>query len=353
MDDGNKTTSVELSIVATLYNSASYIEEFYSRIGRCADERFGSWELVLVDDGSPDDSAVIVRRIVSADPRVKLVELSRNFGHHQAIMAGLGQTRGEQVFLIDIDLEEQPEWLVRFADELDATGADVVFGKQYVRHDRWAKRILSSLFYKSFDFLSEVSIDHHACTVRLMRRDYVDALLKLSDRALFLGGTFRWIGYDHRALVVEKLPRKTASNYSLRAKLALFSNAITSFSAYPLQMIFACGMTMTALSGIIGLIMVIRRLMAPQNTLAGWSSIMISIWFLAGVIIAFIGMIGLYLSKIYMEVKPRPPFIVKQIVSTNVDEVALKLRKSSENTDELGTAQCDEWQFRYSTRRSA
>ena len=157
-----------------------------------------------------------MREIQRSDPRVVLVDLSRNFGHHQAAVAGLAQARGRRVFIIDVDLEEQPEWLAGFAEEHDRTRADVVFGVSAVRRGTAFRRQAGTWFWKLFNLLSDVKVPANPCTVRLMSRRYVDALLTMPEKNLFLAGSYAWLGFEQVPLVVQKLVRPTRSSYTIR-----------------------------------------------------------------------------------------------------------------------------------------
>src|SRR5581483_540265 len=224
-----------LSVVTTLYKSAEFIQEFYSRITAAAEQLTIDYELVFVNDGSPDHSLEIAITLSHHDSRIKIVDLSRNFGHHSAILAGLRQSRGEWVFLIDIDLEERPEWLLDFWGDIQANEADVVYGVQAARSGSHFKRHTGTLFYKLFNATSDTQIPENQCTVRLMKRRYVDAVAGFTESHLFLAGLFSWTGFTQRAIYVTKTSRTSASTYSLPKLLNLFVNAITSFSAYPLK----------------------------------------------------------------------------------------------------------------------
>jgi putative glycosyltransferase len=303
----------DLSIVSTLYRSEPFLPEFYRRITAAAEALGGSFEIVFVDDGSPDRSADVARGIVRSDPRVVLVELSRNFGHHQAAVAGLGHARGRRVFIIDADLEEKPEWLPDFARELEATGADVVYGQSRVRKGTLGRRLFGGVFWKLFNALSETRVPENPCTVRLMSRRYVDALLTLPDRNLFLAGSYAWLGYRQVPHAVEKGLRRGASTYTLGRLIALFIEAVTSFTSYPLRLIFLSGVWVASLSLLSGVALFVWKVLEPETISLGWSSIMVSLWFLGGVMIAFIGVIGIYLSKIFNEAKGRPLFVVRDV----------------------------------------
>jgi len=313
---------MELSIVTTLYRSEPFVAEFYQRMLAAAKKCSDDIEFIFVDDGSPDGSGALVKAITAQDPRVTLVELSRNFGHHCAIMAGLSHARGDYVFLIDVDLEEQPEWIAEFWEELKGSDADMIFGVEERRKGSFFKRYSGALFYKLFNLLSETKIPENLCTVRLMKRRFVRALLDINDSNLFLAGIVSWAGFVHKALPRSKNVRPMASSYKLTRMLSLFLNAITSFSSYPLKAIFFLGMSLAIISGGFGTALIVERLLSPESMSVGWPSVMVSIWFLGGVIIAFVGVIGIYLSKIFVETKNRPLYIVREIYSQNKNQLS-------------------------------
>ncbi len=304
---------MKFSIVSTMYRSAPFIGEYCERMTKTVAKLTTEYEIILVNDGSPDDSLQRALTLAHNDPHLKVVDLSRNFGHHHAILAGLSEAEGDLVFLIDIDLEEQPEWLVIFAAEQERTGADVVFGVQQQRVGGLVSRNLGGWFYKLFNALSETKIPENLCTVRILTRDFVRALLTLKDRNLFLAGNFAWAGFEQVPIAVQKTRRSGRSNYNIKRTIRLFFDAVSSFSSYPLRAIFITGLSMSILSGLVGVEMIVRKLHDPDAVVLGFSSIIVSIWFLGGLIIFFLGVIGLYLSKIFVEVKDRPRFIVRKI----------------------------------------
>jgi len=306
-------TPPDLSVVTMLYRSEAWLPEFHRRMSAAAAALTPSYEIVYVNDGSPDRSADVVREIRRADGHAVLVDLSRNFGHHQAAVAGLAQARGRRVFIIDVDLEEQPEWLERFAAEHDRTGADVVFGVSAVRRGPAFRRQAGTLFWKLFNALSDVKVPANPCTVRLMSRRYVDALLHMPEKNLFLAGSYAWLGFEQAPLAVEKLVRPTRSSYTLRHLLSLFLDAVTSFTSYPLRLIFLSGVFIATAALFFGSLLLAWKLAEPEAVALGWSSLVVSIWFLGGLIIAFLGVIGIYLSKIFLEAKDRPLYVVRAV----------------------------------------
>lgn len=303
---------MKLSIVATLYGSEPYVAEFHRRASAAARALVGSsYELVLVNDGSPDRSLDLAVALSRKDPRVVVVDLSRNFGHHKAMMTGLAHARGEKVFLIDSDLEEEPEWLAPFARRLAAGRADVVYGVQERRKGGAFERYSGQWFYRLFRLFTGLALPENVATARLMSRRYVDALLRHDEREVFLLGLWQATGFLQLAEPVRK-HSSSATTYTLRLKLALLLNSVTSFSNAPLIGIFYTGAGISVLASLYIVYLTFKWAFQAQNV-SGWTSVMASIWFIGGMVISFIGVIGIYLSKIFSETKRRPYTIVRRV----------------------------------------
>src|SRR4051794_4078226 len=193
-----------LSVVTTLYKSAAYVEEFYRRASEAAQRITDDYEIVMVDDGSPDTSLDIACALAAKDGRVRVVELSRNFGHHKALMTGLDHARGDLCFMIDSDLEEDPGVLAAFIREFEASGADVVYGFQNERKGNWLERLTGAAAYWLFNKLIAQGIPRNHLTVRLMTRDYVDALLRHREQQTVIGGLWVITGFRQRGVPVRK-----------------------------------------------------------------------------------------------------------------------------------------------------
>jgi putative glycosyltransferase len=302
---------VRVSVVTSMFRSSPFLEEFYARTVKAISAISSSYEIVFVNDGSPDDSLAVALRLRERDARVRIIDLSRNFGHHRALMTGLTMARGELIFLIDCDLEEEPEWLLRFHEVLRRTGADVVYGVQSQRKGGLLERVSGHLFYTVVNRLLTDQIPRNVVTVRLMTRRYVRALVQHMDREICLAGLWVITGFDQRALEVVKGSRP-GSSYSLRARASALVNAVTSFSNRPLIYIFQIGMSVMALSVVAAIVLLYMRLNG-QIGVPGWASIMVSIWFLGGVTIFCVGVIGIYLAKVFTETKNRPYTVVRHI----------------------------------------
>jgi putative glycosyltransferase len=302
---------VDLSVVATLYRSAPYVEEFYRRVNDAARAVTRDYEIVLVNDGSPDESLERAVALHEGDPRVRVIDLSRNFGHHKAMMAGLAHARGGLVFLLDSDLEEDPELLGRFHGELRASGADVVFGVQNQRRGGLVERWSGSLFFTLFNLLTDHPLPRNLVTVRLMTRRYLDALLLHEERETVVAGLWAITGFKQVALGIDKHAR-AASTYNLRRKLVLLVDSVTSFSDRPLILIFYLGCLILLLSSLGATYLIIRRLFFGV-LLGGWPSLIVSVWLLGGITIFCLGILGIYLSKVFIETKRRPSVVVRHV----------------------------------------
>lgn len=310
---------MKLSIVATLYKSAPHIAEFYERASAAARQLVGDdYEIVLVNDGSPDSSLGLAVQLTERDSHLVVVDLSRNFGHHKAIMTGLAHAKGQQVFLVDSDLEEDPEWLLKFSEQMQAEKCDVVYGIQEQRRGDFFERVSGALFYRMFRLLTQVDMPDSMVTARLMTRRYVDALLLHGESEVFIAGLWLITGFDQRCQAIRK-HSTSETTYSLRKKLVLFVTSITSFSSAPLIGIFFTGSTISLFASVYTIYLVgnwIFRASVPS----GYTSVMASIWLLGGIIAAFIGIVGIYISKIFSETKRRPYTIVRCVYGRQLDK---------------------------------
>jgi putative glycosyltransferase len=327
---------MDLSIVTTLYRSAPYLEEFYARTCAVAERMASNFEIILVNDGSPDNSLELALSLYGKDPRVRVIDLSRNFGHHKAMMTGLIHARGDQVFLLDSDLEEEPELLERFGQELRASGADVVYGVQEKRKGELFERVSGALYFKVFNLFSTQHIPPNHITARLMTHEYVAALMQHKEREFVMSGLWALTGFNQVPITVRK-HHKAVSAYGLRRKISHLVNAITSFSAKPLVLIFYLGCFISFAAAVAALDLIVRKVFLG-TLLGGWSSLIVSIWLLGGITIFCVGVIGIYLSKIFIEVKQRPYTIIKEIYETKgspptLDDPALDRETSSSSRD--------------------
>ncbi|MBL6612999.1 MAG: glycosyltransferase family 2 protein [Reyranella sp.] len=290
--------------------------EFHRRAGDAARALGGDYEIVMVDDGSLDNSLALATTLVAQDPHLRVVELSRNFGHHKALMAGLDHARGELCFLIDSDLEEDPALLSAFAKEMRATGADVIYGYEQERRGGLIKREGGRLAWWLIDKLYAIKVPRNHCTVRLMQREYVDALLRHRESNMVIGGLWVITGFRQLGLAIEKAHR-AGSVYNLRRRVGAMIEGITSFSTAPLMFMLYFGLLVSAVSVPLGIAVIAQKLL--YNSSSGWASLMVSVWFLGGIIVFSLGLNGLYLSRIFIETKNRPYVIVRKVHTRSAD----------------------------------
>jgi putative glycosyltransferase len=301
---------MKISVVSTLHKSAPFVEEFVVRARTELEKITDDHEIILVDDGSPDDSLRIAMALLQTEPRLKIIELSRNFGHHKAMMTGLEHASGDLVFLIDVDLEEPPELLGSFLSTLRDEDLDVVFGFQKARKGRWLERLGGHLAWRLVNFFLPVKIPLNHSTVRLMTNDYVQALVRHKEQMTAIGGLWVLTGFRQKGLEFKKGSRGDTS-YSMSRRLIALLDSITSFSELPLFLVFYIGCAVILGSIVIAAFLIVRRLQG--HVLGGFASTMVAISFFGGLTVFCIGVVGLYVSRIFIETKGRPYTIIRRI----------------------------------------
>lgn len=310
MSDSPVRIPTLLSVVAPVYNEQELIEEFVRR-ACTALESVCAFELVLVDDGSTDETPVLLDRIASLDPRVRVIRLSRNFGHQAALTAGLEHAAGDVVTMIDADLQDPPEVIVQMAERW-AQGSDVVYAVRKHRPGETAfKLATASWFYKLFNKLTQVDLEPNSGDFRLLDRRALDALLSMTERSRFLRGMTVWVGFTQTAVPYEREPRSAGeTKYTLRKMLRFSLDAIASFSHLPLQLatyvgLLSAGVAFVAIPVVIGLHF-------AGSYLPGFGTITIALLLIGGIQLIALGVIGEYVGRIYDEVKHRPLYIVRE-----------------------------------------
>jgi putative glycosyltransferase len=321
---------MKLSVVTTLYRSAASIEEFYRRTIEAAEKIAGDVELVMVNDGSPDNSLDLALELQKHDARVIVVDLSRNFGHHKALMTGLAHASGDLVFLIDSDLEEQPEDLALFHARMAADDCDVVYGVQKARRGSAFERMTGGMFFAILDMLGDRPVPRNLVTSRLMRRNYVNALIRHRDREFVMSDLWQVTGFRQAAITVSKLSL-SPSTYSLQRRIEMAIKHITTTSSRLLYLIFYAGLLIFGLSIAI-ILYFLGRYFASGIGVNGFTSIIVSIWFLGGLITLILGILGIYVANILAETKRRPYTIVRQVWRGETAEPQASMAAPDETT---------------------
>jgi glycosyltransferase involved in cell wall biosynthesis len=309
-------TPTLLSVVAPVFDEQELVEEFVARtIAAVADYDF---ELVIVNDGSSDRTPELLDRIAASDPRVRVIHLSRNFGHQAALTAGLEHAVGDLVAMIDADLQDPPELILEMIERW-REGSDVVYAVRKQREGETAfKLATASWFYKLFDKLAQVDLEPNSGDFRLLDRRALDALLAMTERSRFLRGMTVWVGFTQTAVPYQRDARHAGeTKYTLRKMMRFSLDAIASFSHLPLQLATYVGLLSAGVAFIAIPVVILLRIF--DSYLPGFSSITIAILLLGGIQLIALGVIGEYVGRIYDEVKHRPLYIVREERNRPVD----------------------------------
>jgi polyisoprenyl-phosphate glycosyltransferase len=297
-----------LSVVAPVYDEQDLIGEFHTRV--CAALDGVPFELVLVDDGSSDRTPQLLAELAERDPRVRVIELSRNFGHQTALTAGLDHARGDAVVMLDADLQDPPELIGPMLEHWRA-GVDVVYAVRSRRAGETRFKLATARwFYKLFGTLSDVALEPDSGDFRLLDRAPLDALCAMRERSRFLRGMTVWIGYTQTAVPYERDARLAGeTKYTLGRMLRFSFDALSSFSHRPLQLATLVGFISAGIAFVAIPVVILLRLLGSY--LPGFGSITIAILLLGGIQLIAIGLIGEYVGRIYDEVKGRPLYVVR------------------------------------------
>jgi len=301
-----------LSVVVPMHDESENVRPFYDRTRAVLDAIGEPWEIVCVDDGSRDDTLAQLIALHRADPRVAVIELSRNFGKEIALTAGIDAARGDAVVPIDADLQDPPELIpdlvARWRD-----GYDVVYATRTERAgETWLKKATAAGFYQLMTHLAEIPIPPNTGDFRLMSRPAVDALCRMREQNRFMKGLFAWVGFRQYGLTYQRDPRLAGSSkWSWWRLTGLAIEGITSFSSAPLQLATWMGLAAAAFAFVYGGFRIVDTLLRG-NPVAGYPSLMVVILFLGGVQLITLGIIGEYIGRIYQEVKRRPLYVVRR-----------------------------------------
>ena len=303
---------VQLSIVVPVYNSADIFPELYRRLASVLAERTIDFEIIAVLDGCKDRSFEVISQYHRIDPRVKLIDFSRNFGHQAAISAGLQAAAGDLIAIMDDDLEDPPEALAAMLMKI-AEGFDVVYGVRKRRKRSIVHRFLYRQFYRILGMLVDIKMPYDAGDFCVMRRCVVDVLNAMPERNIYLRGLRAWSGFRQTGYEYERGARfSSGSGYSLKKYLALALDAIFSFSYKPLKFVSRAGLLIALISFLVAARLVFHKLTGRIEEVPGWASLFVSVLFLSGIQLIAVGIIGEYIARIYDEVKQRPKYVIQR-----------------------------------------
>ena len=303
-----------ISIITTLYKSEIYVDKF-THLCEDALNKIGcnNYEIIFVNDGSPDNALEKAIKLKEQHANIVVIELSRNFGHHYALMACLETATKDIIFTIDCDMEVSPLYLVDFVKKFNENDCDVVYGITPKRKGNFVEKVGGSIFYLLFDKIGGIKIPRNILTENLMTRQYIEELIKMGDQSLFLAGMFHWLGFKQIPIEVQKKQRKEKSTYTLGKRIALAFTAITSFSSYPLILLLRMGIFITLISFFTAIGFILYKLYNPEFILTGFTSLIVAILMSLGIIVFSIGMLGLYIDRIFTQTKNRQRYIIRRI----------------------------------------
>jgi dolichol-phosphate mannosyltransferase len=299
-----------VSVVAPLFNEAGIVEELSRRLGVVLEPLTPDFEVVLVDDGSRDSTWDAVRAVAAQERRLKGVRLSRNFGQHYAITAGLDACDGDWVVVMDGDLQDRPEEIPRLLAKAQE-GFDVVLARRCGRRHGALKRLGSWVFYRAFSYLTDTRYDASVGNFRIMSRRVVENIRTMREQLRFLGGMVDWLGFPQASIEVEHAPRYSGRGaYDLRRLWRLGQDIVIAYSDKPLRLAVRVGFFISLLAFVYG-VYVVARALVHRVPVLGWSSLMASLYFLSGIIVSTLGVIGIYLGRTFAEAKKRPLYAVR------------------------------------------
>jgi polyisoprenyl-phosphate glycosyltransferase len=302
-----------ISIVSPVYKAEKIIPELVRRISESVSSITPDFEIILVNDSSPDDSWAAIKKEIVKGSKVKGINLSRNFGQHASIHAGLKHVTGNWVVVMDCDLQDQPEEIPKLLNKAHE-GFDAVFAKRKERNDSLLKKQLSKLFYTTLGFLTDTKQDPEIANFGVYSRKIINAILLINDYTKYFPTMVKWVGFKTTSISVDHANRfDGCSSYNFKSLLKLGINVILSFSDKPLRLTVKMGLLISLTSFLFAVYTFFNYLTGGIEVL-GYASLIISIWLLSGIIITLIGMTGLYIGKIFDQVKQRPVYIIDEVV---------------------------------------
>jgi len=308
----------KVSVVVPVYKGETFLDELCGRVRQTLEGIGLDFELILVNDASPDRSWDMILRQCQNDRRMKGLNLSRNFGQHYAITAGLTFVCGDWVVVMDCDLQDRPEDIpALYGKALE--GYDSVFAQRLVRQDSWFKRVQSKMFYSVFGYLTDTEMDCSVANFGIYRRNVIEAILSMNDQVRFFPTMVQWVGFRSAKCPVQHEERKQGrSSYTLQRLMRLAGENVIAFSDKPLRLCIGIGLWIAAAAFVVATICFVARVL-DVITLSGFTSLMISVWFIGGILMMALGLVGVYIGKTFDQVKGRPTFIVAQSVHRGED----------------------------------
>lgn len=311
-----------ISVVSPVYKAENIVEELVMRITENVKSITEDFEIVLVCDGSPDASWEKIKKCCKQNSFVKGINLSKNFGQEYAITAGLAEAQGEWLVVMDCDLQDNPNEIPNLYKKAQE-GFDIVFGKRALRKDSYTKRLQSRFFYAIYNYLTDTKQDANIGNFGIFHNKVIKSILSMNDSVRCFTTMATWVGFKQTTIpVVHEKRHEGTSSYSLKKLLKLSQNIILTFSNKPLSLMVKFGFILSLMSFIVGIFYFVQYMLGITDV-SGFTSLIISLWLIAGLLIMFMGVLGLYLSKIFDNTKKRPLYIIEEKI--NFDNAENKL----------------------------
>ena len=303
-----------LSVVVPLYNESSLIGELVSRVKNSLESVTEDFEIILVDDGSLDKTWELIEIEAEKEKRIKGIKFSRNFGHHYAITAGLHNSSGEWVIVMDGDLQDRPEVIPDLYNKA-VSGFDIVFVSRQKRPEKNYYLVAQKIFYWGLKRLSGIDFDSSQANFSIINKKVVEAYKRFPENARFYGSTIKWLGFSSGNIFADHGTRHSGKpSYTLKKRINLASDIIFSFSDRPLKFSVYFGI-LVSFQAILGAVWILFRSLRWGYEVSGWPSLIISIVFFSGIIISILGVIGIYVGRVYREVKNRPLYVLDRTIN--------------------------------------
>jgi len=308
-----KLSKIEISVVIPVFRTGHFISELHSRLTANLNLITKDFEIIFVNDGSPDNSWDLITAVAENDPRVKGIGFSRNFGQHVAITAGVEHSAGTWVVVMDGDLQDRPEEIINLYNKA-RQGYEVVFARRHERKDVFFRKICSRMFYKFFDLLAGSKTDALVANFGIFSRKVIDNFIKMREHSRLFPLFIHWLGFKAAYINVEHAERSIGkSAYTFEKKMDLAVDTIISMSNKPLKISIKLGFLFSFLSLLYGVFITTKYLFWGVPVM-GWTSLMVSLYFLSGLLLSTLGILGIYISKIFDEAKNRPLYVIDRMV---------------------------------------
>ena len=305
---------MNFSVVIPTYKCSSSLKELSERLVKTLETLSSDFEIIFVNDASPENDWEIITQLSQKDSRIKGLNFSRNFGQHYAITAGLDYSKGDWVIVMDGDLQDQPEEIIKLYNKA-LEGYDIVLGQRINRQDKFFKRLSSSFFYKIFSYLTDTKQDGSVANFGIYHKSVIEAVLSMKDSIKYFPTMSQWVGFDKVYIPVSHNKRDEGkSAYNFRSLIRLALNNIISFSNKPLKLVVKFGFVIVFFSVILAMYYLVKYFLG-DIVIIGYSSLIISIWFLSGINIMILGIVGIYVGKMFEKVKDRPIYIIREKVN--------------------------------------